>query len=174
MEACPVVGLHHLSPEDAISPHPAVVGPLWTWEAMFRPPQWVSIPVEQQVLLLHPEPWPLLTALRHHLFTLVTVVSGSRFPIGMVGRTEDESILPLEEGVMEVCDWLQQQVTVAAMCLPSGGTIVVPQWVSVDRRRGIGQSTSLASKHLPGAVNPDIGGLEVEVSKSEGVYSIDP
>ncbi|KAF1760484.1 hypothetical protein GCK72_008733 [Caenorhabditis remanei] len=74
MKACAVVSLDDFASESTVGANTAVILSLWCWVTMLRPSEWMLISVDNQVFLLHSEPWMLIGNLFHDGGTCLTMI----------------------------------------------------------------------------------------------------
>ena len=84
-----VVSLNEITSKDLAGTDTTVVRALWSWETALWPTVWLSIGVEEGVLLLDTEPRILLLGLVHGLLGVVAVVGLVRRAVAVVAFRDD-------------------------------------------------------------------------------------
>ncbi len=120
------MGFDNVSTKNFAGSDTAIVRSLGSGEAVLRPAKWVHIVVEQSILLLDAEPRLLVGGQLHRFQTRVAVVRFGWFLVVLVRVAKDESVVSQVERVPIDGHWIQIDVRVAAFCLISRATIVIP------------------------------------------------
>ncbi|KAF1755782.1 hypothetical protein GCK72_012232 [Caenorhabditis remanei] len=76
VKASAVMGFDDVATVYLVGSDTAVVWPLWSWESVLWPSEWMSVNVEKSVLLFHTEPWVLVGSLLHDFLASLTEVGG--------------------------------------------------------------------------------------------------
>ena len=120
------MGLDDIATVDFIGTDTAVVGSLGSRESVLGPSEWMQIVVQQCVLLFDTEPGILVTGCLHGFEASCTVVCFGRLLIVLVRIAEDQSVVAQIERIAVDGHRMQENVRVAAFCLVSRTSIVVP------------------------------------------------
>ena len=126
VEAGAVVGFDDITTEHTIGADSAIVRTLGAGETILGPSEGVIVGIEKSPLLFHAEPGMLISGSVHGIETLVTVVSFGGLLVVLVGFAHDKFVVAETEGIFVEGNWVEVHVTVAALGLPGGGTIEIP------------------------------------------------
>lgn len=99
VQASAVVSLNDVTTVHFVSASSAIVGTLWAWETTLWPSQWLTVCVQQGVLLLNAEPWLVGGAFVDDLLAASTVVGLRWFAVVRVGLAQNENMWSLTEWV---------------------------------------------------------------------------
>ena len=129
-----VMRLDNVATINLTGPDTTVVRPLRTRETSLGPPVWVSIKIEESILLLQSEPRLLILVGLHDLRTFVAMVKLVRRPVRIPALGQDKDVVALSEWIWEYGYGAEVDVRIFTRSLTSGGAVKVPFRQIFDRR----------------------------------------
>merc|ERR1719244_511438 len=151
-----VVSLNNISAINPASSNPAVVRSLWARETILGTTKWMTILIQESVLLFNSKPRVLVFSLFHHLKTSLPLVGICGLLVVFVSLTHYQNVVSKSEWVRVHLDRVQVGVGVTSLSLISGASIIIPDRQFCNIIGLLLQGLGLRSESFTSAINPDI------------------